>query len=380
MINSDFISITLMLPKIGRKTAFKIFNHLNYKISNIEDLYDFLIECSESIKSPEIKREDFLNTVLKFEQTQLENEKIGVKTVSFYDEEYPKRFINESDPPILLYCLGNIDLLNHPNCVGIVGTRHPSELGFKLGKNVGKYFSEAGYNIVSGLAVGSDTSAHLGALDGGGKTTAFLAHGLQTIYPKENRKLAEIILENNGLLVSEYFTGTPPLQNYFVERDRLQSYLSDLLIVVQTDIKGGTMHAVNQILNSNKILAAIFPEKDNFKNHPKSNGNEFLIKEKGAIPIRTMEDIKSLMGGVVFNDSSTSISTNSSVSELEILKDKLSKNDFFDKDEIQKSIYFIENELKRLSQQQKEFKQLVKQLQSLNLKKSNKEGNQLKFL
>ena len=101
------------------------------------------------------------------------------------------------------------------------------------------------FNIVSGLAIGCDTAGHISIIDASGITTAVTAHGLDTVYPAENRGLAEKIYENNGILISEYFVNTRGLPNYFVERDRIQAGLSLGTIVIETDIKGGTMHTVN---------------------------------------------------------------------------------------------------------------------------------------
>ena len=112
-----------------------------------------------------------------------------------------------------------------------------------------------------------------------------MAHGLHTIYPKENTELAEDIVNKGGVLISEYFIGTGALPNYFVERDRLQAGLSIATIVIQTGIIGGTMHAVNATLESNKILSAVNYKSNLFSE--KVLGNNMLIEEKNAFPLKS---------------------------------------------------------------------------------------------
>jgi DNA processing protein len=103
------------------------------------------------------------------------------------------------------------------------------------------------------------------------------------VYPKENEKLAESIIDSGGVLLSEYFIGEGALADYFVERDRLQAGLSKATIVIQTDIQGSTMYAVNATLNSNKSLAAVQYEPDIYSSEIR--GNDMLIKTGKAFPL-----------------------------------------------------------------------------------------------
>jgi DNA processing protein len=143
------------------------------------------------------------------------------------------------------------ELLNEEKSVAIIGTRNPSKFGIKMGYKISKLLASKGYSIVSGLAKGIDTEAHQGALNVMGKTVAILAHGLDMpIYPKENRALAEEIMESGGLLLSTYSNGTKLFPQYLAARDEWQSALSDGVIVIETGIKGGTNitvgHAIKQ--------------------------------------------------------------------------------------------------------------------------------------
>ena len=113
--------------------------------------------------------------------------------------------------------------------------------------------------VVSGLAAGIDTAAHEGTLNAKGKTIAVLAHGLHTIYPGENKKLAERILENNGTLISEYSWGKNSTKGSFIARDRIQSGLSTGVLVIETKEKGGTMHTVQYCNKQGRVLMVLEP-------------------------------------------------------------------------------------------------------------------------
>lgn len=190
-------------------------------------------------------------------------ENLGIGIISRYDEEFPKNLLgtlNEDgnpDVPVILYYKGDLKAAGLPS-VAIIGTREPSREGNIAGQYLGTAFAQAGFNIVSGLALGCDTAAHVGSLRASkGATTAFLAHGLDTIYPEENRGLAEVIIERGGLLMSEYPAGAKVDRYKFVARDRLQAGLADATIVIQSGIHGGTMHAVNATLKAGKPLFAV---------------------------------------------------------------------------------------------------------------------------
>ena len=188
-------------------------------------------------------------------------------------------------------------MVNESIGVAVIGTREPSSLGYKIAERLGYKFGEAGLNVVSGLAIGCDTGGHKGSLQAHGLTTAILAQGLDKVYPKENKELADSIIDNGGCLISEYFVGSVSQASNFVERDRLQAGLSHAVVVVETDIKGGTMHTVKYAEKYQRILAC-FDHKEKEINHPKSQGNRMLIKEKRAIPLSNdieMQDLINLL-------------------------------------------------------------------------------------
>jgi DNA processing protein len=224
-----------------------------------------------------------------------EENKIGL--IGYYDDEYPKalkKAINEEgklDPPLLLWYRGDISILNMP-AIAVIGTREATPEGVAGGEYLSGEFAKRGFNIVSGLAVGCDTCGHKGALKVGGKTTAILANGLDhdSIYPPENQDLAEEIVEKGGLLLSEYRIKSTVNRYNLVARDRLQAGLALATLVVQTGVKGGTMHAANTTLMAKKDLFVMRFKNDAINNHEKCQGNAYL-HEKGSKYIKGSDDL-----------------------------------------------------------------------------------------
>lgn len=208
------------------------------------------------------------------------SQKYNIQIISREYQQYPKYLLRIPDPPALLHVKGNIDALNK-DCIAIVGTREPTEYGIAAAKKLGAIFARDGYVVVSGLAEGIDAAAHQGALDINGITVAVLAHGLDTIYPSKNKKLADAILKNNGALVSEHSCGTKVNRSYFVDRDRIQSGLSLGVFVVETGIKGGTTHTVEFCKKQNRVLIVL---------QHSAEGNAKLISEKQADMVFENED------------------------------------------------------------------------------------------
>ena len=220
----------------------------------------------------------------------------GIGLVGFYDEEFPdvlRKTVNEEgklDPPLLLWYRGDFSITQLPG-FAIIGTREATPEGIAGGTFLAGEFAKRGFNIVSGLAIGCDTCGHKGALKVGGKTTAILANGLDhnSIYPPENQELAEQIVENGGLLISEYRIGTPVNRYSLVARDRLQSGLSLATLVIQTGEHGGTMHAATATLKAEKSLYTMYFKDEVTRQHEKSLGNALLVN-KGAKYIKGGDD------------------------------------------------------------------------------------------
>jgi DNA processing protein len=217
--------------------------------------------------------------------------------VGYYDEEYPeilRQTINEegkNDPPLLLWYRGDLSIAQMPG-LAVIGTREVTPEGVVGGEFLAGEFAKRGFNIISGLAIGCDTCGHRGALKVGGKTTVFLANGLDTksIYPAENQQLAEDIVANGGLLLSEYPIGTCVNRYSLVARDRLQAGLAQATLVIQTGIKGGTMHAAITTLKAGKPLYTMLFKNPETNNHEKCQGNAYLVRQ-GAKYIKGGDDL-----------------------------------------------------------------------------------------
>lgn len=228
--------------------------------------------------------------------------------VGFYDDDYPailRRTINEEgklDPPLILWYRGDLSITQLP-CLAVIGTREATPEGIAGGEFLSGQFARRGFNIVSGLAVGCDTCGHRGALKAGGKTTAILANGLDhdSIYPPENQDLAEEIVSNGGLLLSEYRIGSKVNRYSLVARDRLQAGLSLATLVIQTGERGGTMHAATTTLKANKPLFTMRFKDDATNNHEKCLGNALLVK-KGAKYISGSDDLDTVCNIIIHYD------------------------------------------------------------------------------
>jgi DNA processing protein len=193
------------------------------------------------------------------ERTLEAAERFGVRIITLADPDYP---------PLL-------------RDVACIGTREPSTFGLQVTRRIVEVLTSAGWSIVSGLAVGVDTEAHKSALDCGGHTVAILANGLDHVYPKANQRLAEQILEAGGAVISEQRFAVPPAARNLVQRDRLQSGMSQATIVMQTDIIGGSMHTVRFTLQQGRLLFAPVPQGRHAE-EAKSRGILALTQQDGA--------------------------------------------------------------------------------------------------
>ena len=265
----------------------EILNRINLsKISDVNALYEQLIQSNSK---PISKKE----LILSWEESQ----KIidlstsnDIQIISILDPLYPHLLKKITTPPLLLHLKGNIKLLSD-NCVAVVGTRSPSDFSMAATEDLTKELVKEDLCIVSGLALGIDSQAHKTALDANGKTIAVLAHGLHTIYPAENKELSQKIVSNNGLLLSEYPFGFNLTKWSYVERDKLQSGLSDCTFVMECKVKSGTMHTAGFCLKQNRKLFVLQPPP-NFTTQ--FAGNHELIR-KSAIeydPKINLKEIK----------------------------------------------------------------------------------------
>lgn len=182
----------------------------------------------------------------------LKNHRIHLMTLNDY--YYPQKLMDITDFPAYLFIKGNKKILDEDS-VAIVGSRYCTGQGKEIAYNTAKQLGDKNINIISGLANGIDTYAHLGSLSSDfGKTVAVLANGLAAtdIYPKENLKLAKEIIKRGGALVSEYIIGTKARKEYFPCRNRLISGLANKILVIEAGEKSGTFITVRSGFRTRK--------------------------------------------------------------------------------------------------------------------------------
>lgn len=181
-------------------------------------------------------------------------EKIVIVTIA--SATYPNQLRDITEPPTILFCLGNIHLLKSP-CLAIVGSRRMTKYGEEVTEKFAKEIAMEGITIVSGLADGVDSKAHSATLAVKGKTIAVLGGGLHEVYPATNIKLAQSIIDNNGLIISEYLPDEKPRTFYFPIRNRIIAGLSQGVLITEATQKSGSMHTKQYALDFGKDLYVI---------------------------------------------------------------------------------------------------------------------------
>lgn len=199
---------------------------------------------------------------------------IKIQTITTNNKFYPYLLKHIYNRPNKLDILGNINNLNKKG-VTIVGSRKCTPYGRKIAIQLAYILSKKGYIIVSGLALGIDTAAHIGALKAGKETVAVLAHGLNQIYPKQNRRLAIEILKHKGTLISEYSINDKIKRENFVNRNRIMSGLTEKTIVVEAEENSGSLVTANFALEQGRDVYAILGDITS----KASKGTNKLIQE-----------------------------------------------------------------------------------------------------
>ncbi len=201
-----------------------------------------------------------------------------IQIINIQDKEYPSILKEIYDYPISLYVKGNIKLLNYDS-IAIVGSRECSDYGKNSAKYFGYHLADKGKCVISGLAKGIDSFAHIGALNANGNTIAVLGNGLDDIYPKENKNLANKIIEKGGAIISEYPLGTKPNKINFPARNRIVSGMCKGVLVVEAKEKSGTLITVDFALEQGRD---VFIVPGNI-NSIYSVGTNRLIKEGASL-------------------------------------------------------------------------------------------------
>jgi len=218
----------------------------------------------------------------------------GIEVAVLGSKKYPKQLLKLDNPPPFLFYKGNPSLLKPGLSVAVVGTRDNTPLGEKITIKTVEEFAKYGFPIVSGLALGIDAIAHQAAINSNTPTIAVLVD-LVNISPLSNKSLANEILENDGIWVSENPPGTKIIPAFFAKRDRIQAGLSAGVFAIETSIDGGTMHAVNAAISMGRPVyvpdanAAGYPDLE----IKAISGTQQLISSQKAIPY-TRESYKEI--------------------------------------------------------------------------------------
>ena len=217
----------------------------------------------------------------------------NIQPLFVLDDNYPESLAETYDPPIILYKLGSTDL-NGDHLLAVVGTRKPTPYGVdfcnRMVGEIAEYFPDA--VIVSGLAYGIDATAHKKALEKKLATVAVVAHGLNMIYPAAHRNLAKEIVRSGGAIISEYPFDTKPFPPNFLARNRIVAGLSQVTVVVESNIKGGAMSTANYAFMYNRDVMAL-PGRSS---DDLSSGCNLLIRKNKAHLIECAADLIEVTG------------------------------------------------------------------------------------
>ena len=259
------------------ETAKRIYNATEKEILKVDGMSDKIVQNMQKAKDAKLLE--------KYEKYILKND---IKIINISDDNYPAKLKNIYAPPITIFAKGDISLLNSKS-IAIVGSREPSKYGIYVAEKFSKELSKEGITIVSGLARGIDTFAHVGALSSFSKTIAVLGSGIDVVYPKENAKYYREISEK-GLIISEYIVGTAPESKNFPQRNRIISGLSDGVLVVEARKNSGTMITTDFALEQGKELYVI---PGNITSNLRAGTNN-LIKEGAKLVTDVYEILEDL--------------------------------------------------------------------------------------
>lgn len=283
-----YIWLTLA-DRTSQKRRFKLLNLAD----NAADLFQNIEEHRGYIVAT--YGEEYYSNLIKYRDIELidkftnDNGRLGVQIVTLASEEYPEQLKDLYIPPIVLFCLGDVSLLE-TNCISVVGTRNMTRYGFDVTEKFCKSFVDAGLTVVSGLARGVDSTAHRTTLANSGKTIAVSPCGLDKVYPSENKDLFAKIAEK-GLVVTEYPLGTGVKQYTFTERNRIISGLSRAVFISEAGFPSGSLITANNAIEQGRDL---FVVPGNIYSKQSAGCNK-LIKELQGAMVTEPNDILSAL-------------------------------------------------------------------------------------
>ncbi|MBS1783553.1 MAG: DNA-protecting protein DprA [Bacteroidetes bacterium] len=285
-----FYEIALSLvPDVGPKTV----RALLAKYATAEEIFKASVkDLAKTIRITEARAKMFRDKeILKTAELEFEfAQKQNLSILFLTDDQYPQRFLNCDDSSVLLYLKGNTNL-NEQKMLAIIGTRKNTDYGQRATEDLIEGLSEVNNLIVvSGLALGIDSVAHKAALKNGLQTIGVLGHGLDCIYPSSNYQLAQDMMLHGGLL-TEFPSKTKTIRQNFPVRNRIVAGMSDVTVIVESEVKGGAMITAYVAHSYNRDVCA-FPGRS-YDN--KSSGPNLLIKRNIASLINNTADLLEVM-------------------------------------------------------------------------------------
>lgn len=284
----------------------KLFNDIPFH--KVSDEYE-LVEYVNSSKI--LKSQFFISSLYNAEDYLSKHLSLNIVPIPIGDAQYPLCLAITPNPPAMLYVKGDVNILNEMPGVAIVGSREVSVAGAEITRRVTAKICEKGLVIVSGLAIGTDTNAHLATLQARAKTIAVLAHGLEIAKPKQNTRLANDILNNGGAWISEYPIGRPAFKQSFVQRNRIQVGLSAVSILIEAAKNSGTMTQADFAIKALRPIFAVVPHKPDNPLELNCEGTQQLVDNDLANPLRTSQDYDALIS--VIADSIQRIKVNTDI-------------------------------------------------------------------
>ena len=273
------------LKGMGNATINKDYaNIISFK-NDHEEFFSFMLKNSKKYSRIEL---ELAMENAKRSINYLEGLK-DTKVITIFDDMYPTKLASLGNKkPVVLYLRGNIDLLNSDS-IAVVGTREPSEHTKNMEEQfVKRLVTYHNVTVVSGLALGCDKIAHEVTLNNNGYTIAVLPGGFNKITPKSNKELAERILSNKGLLMTEYAPDSDVSKYTYVERDAVIAAMSNGSLVMQCGVKSGTMHTVEAAYKMKRRIACYA----GLINVDVFDGNKEMINSKDSAGIESETDLE----------------------------------------------------------------------------------------
>lgn len=285
------LGLTIQMGKISSdQSVLKFFNAIDFSyIRDIRDLTEAINHVGNIKKI--ISESDIL-----IAQAEMENHlKHGILPVPFGSDNYPTCLAITPNAPAMLYIKGHLEILSELPGVAIVGSRDISRAGEEITRRITNQVVSAGYIVISGLAIGTDSNAHKATLQAKGKTIAVLAHGLEEAKPKQNSSLAQEILEKGGAWISEFPMGRPAQKQSFVQRNRIQVGLSAGSILIEGTRDSGTMTQAEFANKASRPVFAVVPHIGGNPLKLHCDGTVDLVENHKAIALKTKQDYAKML-------------------------------------------------------------------------------------